>query len=281
MVGSLADEEVFAMSRRHMVPTGEVEVIDSAQIPAELADYAREKVTKLGRYTAQPILRAQIRLTTSPDPAVARPARATANVDVNGWLLHGDADAVTPREAVDLLHAQLRRRLSRAQPHWRVRRRREIWLAGRWRQGVSTRRHPRYFRRSQERQIVPRRAYEPPRSTVDEAVFDMDLFGYDFHLFTDEHTGQEAVVYRAGPTGYRLARSPHGDAPAPQTAFALTMSPDATPRLTAGQAVDRLILTGQHFVFYTDANTGRGHLVYHRNDGHCGLIGAPAAPDRP
>jgi hypothetical protein len=30
---------------------------------------------------------------------------------------------------------------------------------------------------------------------------------YDVHLFTDAATGEDAVVYRAGPSGLRLARS--------------------------------------------------------------------------
>jgi hypothetical protein len=110
-------------------------------------------------------------------------------------------------------------------------------------------------------------------------VFDLDLFGYDFHLFTDEHTGQDAVVYRAGPTGYRLACSRHARGPT-QTAVALTVSPHAAPRLTTRQAIDRLTLTGQRFVFYTDADTGRGSLLYHRDDGHYGIIGPPVGASR-
>ena len=30
--------------------------------------------------------------------------------------------------------------------------------------------------------------------------------GYDFHLFTEAGTGQDSVLYRSGPTGYRLAQ---------------------------------------------------------------------------
>ncbi len=34
----------------------------------------------------------------------------------------------------------------------------------------------------------------------------MDAMDYDVHIFTDTTTGEEAVVYRAGPAGLRLAR---------------------------------------------------------------------------
>jgi ribosome-associated translation inhibitor RaiA len=244
-----------------MITTEDVEIVNSAQVPAGLADYAREKITKLGRYTARPILHVRITLTSSSDPAVQRPVRAQASLDVNGWLLRGHAEAATPREAIDLLHAQLRRRMSQLEPH---------------RHGTMPRRLPRYVAGPHEqRQIVRHRAYEPPRTTVDEAVFDLDLFGYDFHLFTDERTGQDAVVYRAGPTGYRLAWLRHAHLPA-DTAVPLTVSPHAAPRLTTREAIDRLTLTGQRFVFYTDTNTDRGCLLYHRDDGNYGLIGPPA-----
>jgi ribosome-associated translation inhibitor RaiA len=244
-----------------MITTEDVEVVNSARVPAGLADYAREKITKLGRYTARPILHMRVTLTSSPDPAVERPARAQASLDVNGWLLRGHAEAATPREAIDLLHAQLRRRLSQAELDWR---------------GTGPRRRPRNVAGPHEqRQIVWHRAYEPSRTTVDEALFDLDLFEYDFHLFTDERTGQDAVVYRAGPSGYRLAGLGHGYEPA-ETAVPLTLSPHAAPRLTTREAIDRLTFTGQRFVFYTDVNTDRGCLLYHRDDGNYGLIGPPA-----
>lgn len=35
----------------------------------------------------------------------------------------------------------------------------------------------------------------------------LNAMDYDVHLFTDAATGEDAVVYRAGPSGLRLARS--------------------------------------------------------------------------
>lgn len=34
----------------------------------------------------------------------------------------------------------------------------------------------------------------------------MDAMDYDAHLFADAEAGEDAIVYRAGPTGLRLAR---------------------------------------------------------------------------
>jgi len=37
-------------------------------------------------------------------------------------------------------------------------------------------------------------------------------------------------------------------------------------------AVERLDLTGERFVFFVDAQTLRGNVLYHRYDGHFGLV---------
>jgi Sigma 54 modulation/S30EA ribosomal protein C terminus len=88
------------------------------------------------------------------------------------------------------------------------------------------------------------------------------------HLFTDER----AVVYRAGPTGYRLARLNPVDQPESDTVAPLTVRDRPAPRLTLPEAVDQLNLTERPFLFFADAADGRGRLLYHRYDGHYGLI---------
>lgn len=47
------------------------------------------------------------------------------------------------------------------------------------------------------------------RATPLQAIAAMDAMDYDVHLFTDAETGEDAVVYRAGPSGLRLARQHH------------------------------------------------------------------------
>lgn len=53
--------------------------------------------------------------------------------------------------------------------------------------------------------MVRHKAYELVTATPDEAAFDLDLMDYDFHLSTDAGSGRDAVIYRGGPTGYRIA----------------------------------------------------------------------------
>ncbi|GAA2673212.1 sigma 54 modulation/S30EA ribosomal C-terminal domain-containing protein [Actinoplanes palleronii] len=249
-----------------------IEVVTHGRVPADLVAYARHKVLQACRHTRRPIPHVRLKLSYCEDTRVSRPARAQANVDLDGRLLRGEVTAPTMREAVDLLEDRLRRRLSRAARHWEARRGSRPGPEG-WRHG-SAGRHPlaHFPRPAQERQVVRHKSYEPARTTPDEAVFDMDLLDYDVHLFTDETTGQDAVVYRAGPTGYRLARLRPADRPAPATAVPLTVSNRPAPRLTLAEAVDRLNLTDQPFLFFADVTEGRGRLLYHRYDGHYGLI---------
>jgi Sigma 54 modulation/S30EA ribosomal protein C terminus len=93
----------------------------------------------------------------------------------------------------------------------------------------------------------------------------VNALDYDFHLFTEEGIGQDSVLYRAGPTGYR-----------PELVFAgqvrVMMSEQPAPLLSTGEAVERLNLTGLPFVFYLDADHVRGRVLYRRYDGHYGLI---------
>lgn len=86
------------------------------------------------------------------------------------------------------------------------------------------------------------------------------------------------MVYRAGPSGLRLARQHHvfpqdGHVVAPQPPpVPLIVNSRPTPVLTEAAAVDRAREHGLPFLFFTDQATGRGQLLYSRYDGNLGLI---------
>jgi hypothetical protein len=42
--------------------------------------------------------------------------------------------------------------------------------------------------------------------TVDDALFEMELVGHDFYLFSDADSGQPSVVYRRHAYDYGLIR---------------------------------------------------------------------------
>jgi Sigma 54 modulation/S30EA ribosomal protein C terminus len=131
-------------------------------------------------------------------------------------------------------------------------------------------RPPRFPRPPAERAIVRHRSVSPQPCGVDEAVFDMAAMGYDFHLFTEEGSGQDCVVY-ADPSGYRLGQvEPHPHELAPHVT-PLTVSVQPAPVLGVTEAVEQLELWDRPFLFFLDAERGRGALLYHRYDGHYGL----------
>ncbi|MGB8387368.1 sigma 54 modulation/S30EA ribosomal C-terminal domain-containing protein [Mycobacterium sp.] len=134
--------------------------------------------------------------------------------------------------------------------------------------------------------ITRRKPVVLQRATPLEAVAVMDAMDYDVHLFTDAETGEDAVVYRAGPSGLRLARQrrmyPPGWSWSPPTGgppVRLIVNSLPTPTLTETVALDRLRQHGLRFLFFTDPGTDRGQLLYPRYDGYLGLItpidGAP------
>ncbi|MFF2044443.1 sigma 54 modulation/S30EA ribosomal C-terminal domain-containing protein [Kitasatospora sp. NPDC058170] len=107
----------------------------------------------------------------------------------------------------------------------------------------------------------------------DAAARTMDAMDYDIHLFTDPATETDAVVYRVGPTGYRLARTAAAGPPT-RPAVPLTLNPCGAPELTDQQAVGRLLAADLPFLFFAQPATRRGRVLYRRFDGRLGLITA-------
>ncbi|GAA2392147.1 dormancy-associated translation inhibitor [Streptomyces glaucosporus] len=244
------------------VVTG-VRVETRGDVPGGAAEYARAKVLKaLGR-VREPLPEARVGLSQAADPSVPYPAAARVSVDVNGHLVRAQAAADTMAEAIDLLQDRLAGRLARAH--------------GKAHHRPHRGRGPRRRLPVEERRVVRRRTFGPPRRNPAEAVADMEALGHDFHLFTDVASGVDSVVYRDGRGGYRLARTARSLpgllllSASPSEAV-VEVSGVPAPRMGLAQAMWRLEVTGLPFVFFTDAVTGRGNLLHHRRDGHYGLI---------
>lgn len=261
--------------RSQYSPTMNVDVSTSGEFPGA-AEYAREKIGGLAHLTARPVLHARVRLTRHRDPAVGRPVVAQANIDVDGRLIRAQVQDAGAREAIDRLEARLRRRLERAEA-----RRLAVAEAGArsWRHQSEPPQRPVYMGRpADERHVIRRKTYAMTPCSVDDAVLEMDLLDYNFHLFTERGTDTAAVVYRGGPTGYRVALV----APAVADQMGpisgpVTVSGQPAPCLTEDQATQRLGLVGLPFLFYIDAAHGRASVLYRRIDGHYGVI-TPAGP---
>lgn len=250
-------------------PDFDVNVTTRGQLPGA-ADYAEAKISGLGRFAHRPIRHAHVKLTRHGDPAQERPVVAQANLDVDGRLIRAEAQGDNAREAIDRLDDRLRRRLRRAAEHWEARRTgRPVDLAG----DEPGDRPGRVSIPAEERQIVRRKSYTLAACSVDDAAMELELLDYDFHLFTEKGTGMASVIYRDGPTGYRLAQvaAAAKDQLAPFE-LPVTISAAPPPCITLEQATERLGLLALPFLFFIDAAEGRAGVLYHRYDGHYGLI---------
>ena len=104
-----------------------------------------------------------------------------------------------------------------------------------------------------------------------EAILALDALDYQAHMFRDPQTGAEAVVYRDGPCGYRMACTERAESSRSAPAVVVTdLYPP--PRLSLSSALTRLTAFGETHLFFTDAATGRGGLLYARYAGGYGLI---------
>jgi Sigma 54 modulation/S30EA ribosomal protein C terminus len=120
--------------------------------------------------------------------------------------------------------------------------------------------------------IARRKLVRLRRDSPCQAAARLAAMDYDVHLFVDAQTGEDTVVYRAGPTGLRLSRQRSMRPPALPGGPAMTVSPRPVPVLTPAQAASTLARGWLPFVFFTDPDTRRGSLLYRRYTGDLGLI---------
>lgn len=258
------------MATNRTVP---VEVTLRGDVPDGSASYAQDKVEHVARLAREPILTAHVVLTVAPDPAVQRSARAEATLDVNGMAIRAHAAAADMFAAVDFLEEKLEKNLVQHADRMRTRHR---WIGEaaehEWRHGDLPSRREAYFPRPPgQREVMRRKTFALEPMTPDEAAFDMDLLGHDFYLFTDLGSGKDALVYRDGDNGRFTLQ---GEAVPYAEAGTLLANAGAAPELSESDAIDRLNLTGEPFLFFLDPESGRGRVLYLRYDGHYGLITA-------
>jgi RNA polymerase-binding transcription factor DksA/ribosome-associated translation inhibitor RaiA len=249
-------------------------------------DYAERKVSAVIEAIGEPILHARIKLTMAPDPAVERPARAEAALDVNGQLVRAHVAAHTLHEAVDLLEPRLRGRVAHAAERVRTLHLRPPKTPlGEWRHGQAPTDRPAWYDRpAEERQVVRRKTFALDELTLDEAALDMEMLDLDFYLFFELATGVDAVLHRRPDGRLGMRRLHVVDLPVVAEAVEVVLEPEAAPALALDEAVEWLDVAGSPFVFFRNRETGRANVVYRRYDGHYGLItpaDEPAPPAEP
>jgi ribosome-associated translation inhibitor RaiA len=245
-----------------------IEVTLRGNVGPFAGEYARDKVATALTFARTPVLHAHVVLEWRHDPALERPAVAEVGADVKGTRVRAKASASTMREAVDELEHRLRSQLVQLQERRRTLHR---WNGTasehEWRHGDLPRRPLPYFPRAEDtREVVRHKAFASAPMTVEEAAYEMDLLDHDFFLYRDAASGRPALVRHRTGGGYGV----QGVDPAEVGATATQEPPP--PSLDDTEARVRLDADGEPFVFYLDTGTGEGRVLYHRYDGHYGLI---------
>lgn len=276
--GEIAEQRLDATAeiRVRGPGSGETPIVMSASgdVTDEEWDTAIDKVGKVLDVCGAPVPYVSVRLERAADPARERGAMARATIDLDGEPVRAHVSATTMLDAIDRLEERLRDRLRHLADHRRALRRRGAdRQPGTWRHGDrGTPRGPVFPRPVGEREVVRHTTFAPAMSTVDEAVFDLESMDYDFFLFGDLSSGQDAVVWRDGD-GYRLRLSEGpGEVEREPCVAQVEIDPVGAPTLTVTEARDVLDRGSDAWVFFRDAAAERGRLLYRRYDGHYGLI---------
>lgn len=282
--GEVAEQWLYSIAERYVVPESGQSTPLVLSSSGDVADsewnYAIDKIGKVIESLPEPVLFASVRLDRCADPARERGAMARVTVDLNGEPIRAHVAAEVMSEAIDLLERRLRDQLSHRAEHIRaLRRRGPTSEPGVWRHGDADTPRPPFFPRPvAEREIVQHKTYTTTEATIDEAVFDMESMDYDFFLFTDLASGQDAIVW-SDANRYRLQLLDGIDQPTDRRcAAAVEMHPEPAPALSLAGARELLDVGQLPRVFFKDAETHRGRVLYRRYDGHYGLITPAGGP---
>jgi ribosome-associated translation inhibitor RaiA len=254
--------------------TRELTIVTRGDVREGARAYAEQQLGAVIEHIDEPVLLARVKLTQAPDPARERPAIAQVSVDIDGDVVRAQLAGHVMHEAIDLLKERLRDKLQhRAEHRLALRKRPAAAGSGEWRHGDPPTARPDWFDRpDEEREVVRHKALVPDEITPDEAAFDMEQLDFDFYLFRELASGEDALLERGGADAYRLTRLRGTPADVGPTAVALEMAEHLAPTLTVDEAIERMTAGSEHHVFFADAATNRGKVLYHRYDGHYGLI---------
>jgi ribosomal subunit interface protein len=257
-------------------PELSVSVSTQGNVPGPARQRAEEKLTQLIEHIREPVLFAEIRLLADSAPVRARPAMAEATLDINGTPIRAQVAAADIDAAVDLLEERLKRRIARHEERLHrdgKERHRAGGNGGEWRHGDPATNRPEWFDRPvDDREVIRHKTFALEAMTVDEAAFDLDALAHDFYLFTELGTEVDATIGYDDGRGLLLHLGEGADQSTVKTAAVPFSFAPPAPTLSIAEAEERLDEGGERWVFFIDADTGRGHVVYHRYDGHYGLI---------
>jgi ribosome-associated translation inhibitor RaiA len=246
-------------------PTLNVDVTTRGEVAPEHARRAAERVAELERITTGPILQARVVLTQERNPRIELPARAEGHIVFAGQPIRARVAAPAMRAAVDQLADRLRERLRRHVERLTTQHRVPAP------EPEPSLTPPRSWRPVGERRIVRRKTFALEPTTAINAAADMVALDHQFYLFHDLDTGTESVVYRRDDG--RIAVIQPAGAPVPDDEYDIPREPSRySEPIAESDAVAEMDMLNHRFLYFTNAATGRGCVIYLRYDGDYGLI---------
>jgi ribosome-associated translation inhibitor RaiA len=153
----------------------------------------------LDRYVSDPVLAARVMLRCERNRRLERPARAEAELHVNGHMLSGRVACATVSQAIDLLGTHLERQLHDYVDRRARRERRAGELPpGEWHHGASSPPRPSFYPRPvEERSIVRRKTFALGAIDPLQAVAELLDLDHDFYLHGGDagHTTERRVIW--------------------------------------------------------------------------------------
>lgn len=244
-----------------------VEVTTRGTVAPAMVTLAEELLADLEGIVQGPVTAVRVVLREEENPSIVHTARAEADMRLSGHLIRAKVAAPTMLQAINDLVARLRRQMRRHSDRMVTDRRTPDALG----EVSGGPRPPRSWREPGDREVIRRKSFTLEPIDAIQAAADMAALDHDFFLFQDLDTGADAVIYLRDDD--RLAVI------APQGAG----SPDVPPGpvressrysqpLELEAAVSKMDALNHRFLFFTDAETDRGAVLYLRHDGHYGLI---------
>jgi ribosome-associated translation inhibitor RaiA len=250
-----------------------VDVTVRGPVAADLARQAAEKVGALERFVKGPVMGARVVLTQEENARIELPARAEGQILLAGRPVRARVAAAGMSAAVDELAERLQGRLrdhvDRLMTGQRARAEAE---PGEWHHAAWAPAPPPIARRPPgERRLVRRKTFALEPMSALEAAADLAALDHTFYLYRDADTGADAVLYRRDDG--RLAVIAPADAAEPGGPEGPVREPSRySEPLELSAALAEMDALNHRFLYFTDAATGRGSVLYLRFDGHYGLI---------
>jgi ribosome-associated translation inhibitor RaiA len=252
----------------------DVEFTAGEDVSSEQAEEARQRFASIDRYVdGRPLTGARLTVRRTQGPKAARPFVADAHVLYDGRVLAAHAAGRSPVEAVDAVTERLRRQLRRVVGAEVAMRNEPRVLQ----EGLEALEHDARFRPEaslkppEEREIIRRFTYvDVPLSTL-EAVADLLDLDVEFSLFRHVRTGEDVVVYRRDDGRIGLLYPP-GSPLVDENDVVVPEESRYSEPISLTRAREEMDMVNHRFLYFVDAEDGRGKVLYLRHDGDYGLV---------